>query len=210
MELRPCLHQPPLCARKVSCDQVDGIDAEYTDVLLVLRMEVRRVMRCASFHEHANDDAEEPADLGHDAFRAISCRCQRMATENPRWGYTRLQGALKNLGHRVARSTIATILKCSDFAEPLRKDGERAGRDVPVLERGHHVLDRQDLLGSTPDRDGSGDRLTERGRRIGNVPDQLRPSRQESRELCRIWQVNYAAHVEAIGPREAIRGVMPR
>jgi hypothetical protein len=35
----------------------------------------------------------------------------RMATENPNWGYTRLQGALKNLGHRVERSTIATILK---------------------------------------------------------------------------------------------------
>jgi putative transposase len=35
----------------------------------------------------------------------------RMATENPRWGYTRIQGALKNLNHRVARSTIATILK---------------------------------------------------------------------------------------------------
>jgi hypothetical protein len=27
------------------------------------------------------------------------------------WGYTRVQGALKNLWHRVARSTIATILK---------------------------------------------------------------------------------------------------
>jgi transposase InsO family protein len=34
-----------------------------------------------------------------------------MATDNPRWGYTRIQGALKNLGHRVARSTIAKILK---------------------------------------------------------------------------------------------------
>jgi hypothetical protein len=34
-----------------------------------------------------------------------------VASENPRWGYTRLQGALKNLGHRVAPSTIATMLK---------------------------------------------------------------------------------------------------
>jgi transposase InsO family protein len=35
----------------------------------------------------------------------------QMATENPSWGYTRIQGALRNLGHRVARSTVATILK---------------------------------------------------------------------------------------------------
>ena len=35
----------------------------------------------------------------------------RMATENPSWGYTRIQGALKNIGHHVARSTIAKALK---------------------------------------------------------------------------------------------------
>src|SRR5580658_9851892 len=35
----------------------------------------------------------------------------RMATENRDWGYLRIRGALSNLGHELARSTIATILK---------------------------------------------------------------------------------------------------
>ena len=34
-----------------------------------------------------------------------------MAEENPTWGYTRIRGALKNVGHRVGRSTIARILR---------------------------------------------------------------------------------------------------
>ncbi len=35
----------------------------------------------------------------------------RMAEENPSWGYARIRGALKHLDHRVARRTIAKVLK---------------------------------------------------------------------------------------------------
>ena len=35
----------------------------------------------------------------------------RMAEEHPTWGYTRVLGALTNVGHRVSRSSIARILK---------------------------------------------------------------------------------------------------
>ena len=35
----------------------------------------------------------------------------RMAVENRTWGYTRIQGALQNLGHDIGRGTIAKVLK---------------------------------------------------------------------------------------------------
>ena len=35
----------------------------------------------------------------------------RIAHENPSWGYTRIRGALANLGHQVGRGTIANILR---------------------------------------------------------------------------------------------------
>jgi transposase len=35
----------------------------------------------------------------------------RFALDNPTWGYTRIKGAMKNVGHEIGRSTIRRILK---------------------------------------------------------------------------------------------------
>jgi len=48
-----------------------------------------------------------------DVMSQIQRLVVRIATENPTWGYTRIQGALKNVGHRVGRSTIRRILKAA-------------------------------------------------------------------------------------------------
>ena len=44
-------------------------------------------------------------------LRAIADLVVQMAGENPQWGYSRIQGALANLGHEVARNTVKRILQ---------------------------------------------------------------------------------------------------
>ena len=48
----------------------------------------------------------------------------RMARENRRWGYTRIEGALHNLGHQVSRTTIGNILKRNGL-EPAPERGKK-------------------------------------------------------------------------------------
>src|ERR1700737_3468986 len=54
----------------------------------------------------------------------ISALIVRMAQDNPGWGYTRVQGARGNLGHRVGRGTVANVLKRSGI-EPSPERSKR-------------------------------------------------------------------------------------
>jgi len=44
-------------------------------------------------------------------MKAVKALIVRMALGNPSWGYCRIKGELKGIGHDVARSTIAKVLK---------------------------------------------------------------------------------------------------
>src|SRR5213593_165560 len=57
-------------------------------------------------------------------MQKISALIVRMAQDNPGWGYTRIQGALANLGHRVSRGTVANVLKRSGI-EPSPERSKR-------------------------------------------------------------------------------------
>lgn len=70
------------------------------------------------------------------------CRCRtrpraeirdlivKMAKENLFWGYTRLQGALKNLGLKVSRGTVANVLKESGIEGGSRPWDSNTPEDV--------------------------------------------------------------------------------
>ena len=47
----------------------------------------------------------------------------RIAIENPSWGYSRIQGALANLGRRVGRGTVANVLRRNGL-EPSPQRGK--------------------------------------------------------------------------------------
>jgi hypothetical protein len=47
----------------------------------------------------------------------------RMANENPTWGYSHIQGALANLGHRIDKITVRNIL-CRHHIDPAPKRRE--------------------------------------------------------------------------------------
>ena len=70
----------------------------------------------------AKYDGTKARRAGRPATRAeLRDLVLRMARENPRWGYTRIVGAMKNLAHKLGRNTVKRILVAHGIAPaPLR------------------------------------------------------------------------------------------
>ena len=77
-------------------------------------------------------------------MRHISELIVRMAQENRGWGYTRIQGALANLDHKVGRGTIANVLKRNGI-EPAPERSRRTSWST-FLKAHWKVLAASDFL----------------------------------------------------------------
>jgi putative transposase len=68
------------------------------------------------------DQSEKRKSLGRPPVaKEIEELVLRMAKENPTWGYDRIQGALKNLGHEVSDTTVGNILKAHGIEPAPRR-----------------------------------------------------------------------------------------
>ena len=67
----------------------------------------------------------------------------RMATDNPTWGYTRIQGALENVGHRQCERVRRTLRPVDQGRMPGPADSDRGAALPPSRDRVRRALSRR-------------------------------------------------------------------
>jgi len=99
------------------------LDHEVKDLIHVVKPETYRRWR----QERAR--GKEPKFVGRPAISVeIRALVKRLATENVRWGYRRIVGELKKLGHDLCASTAKEILKDAEIPPTPVK----SGRNFPL------------------------------------------------------------------------------
>ncbi|MEU1630779.1 IS3 family transposase [Streptomyces sp. NPDC020096] len=70
---------------------------------------------------------QKPARIGRPPItEELTTLILRLAGDNSSWGYTRIQGELRRLGHRVGASTIRRVLRSAGL-DPAPRRGLNAG-----------------------------------------------------------------------------------
>src|SRR5260370_10828096 len=70
VQFSPRLDKPELAPGKRAGNQLNWIETDNSNVVLIVRVEVRQVVRHAGFHVHANDDPEKTAEVWHGVILA--------------------------------------------------------------------------------------------------------------------------------------------
>ena len=65
MDFSPGLDKALLCPRQPAANTFDWVQSERGQCVLIQRVEVRPMVRGTDFHEHSNDDSEEPRQFRH-------------------------------------------------------------------------------------------------------------------------------------------------
>ena len=86
-------------------------------------------------------------------MQKIAALIVRMALSNPSWGYRRIEGSLKHVGHTVAHNTIKKVLKGyyrSELPQRFEVDSALAHLDtqIPQLTIGVNTLGDQAAVGA--------------------------------------------------------------
>lgn len=117
------------------------------------------------------------------------------ATENCTWGYRRIAGALRNLGHEVSHQTVANVLKRHDIA--------------PAPERGR-TMSWREFIRSHMEVLAAVDFFTAEVWTAGRIDDVLRAHVHASGNPKRVYRRNHAVAGQALdgagGAKHKLRG----